>query len=87
MQYLKKIEKIKQQLERAYEYFMGIKDTDELLLQIEEVKILRYTQHIHNDENFLLSNAVNKNYANLPKIELSIFDGKIENWISFSNTF
>ncbi|UYV64467.1 hypothetical protein LAZ67_3000849 [Cordylochernes scorpioides] len=37
MQYLKKIEKIKQQLERAYEYFMGIKDTDELLLQIEEV--------------------------------------------------
>ncbi|UYV74127.1 hypothetical protein LAZ67_11002195 [Cordylochernes scorpioides] len=34
---LKKIEKIKQQLEQAYEYFMGIKDRDELLLQIEEV--------------------------------------------------
>ncbi|UYV72086.1 hypothetical protein LAZ67_9001772 [Cordylochernes scorpioides] len=33
------------------------------------------------------NNAVNKNYANLPKIELPIFDGKIENWISFSNIF
>ncbi|UYV82748.1 hypothetical protein LAZ67_22000720 [Cordylochernes scorpioides] len=31
---------------------------------------------------------VNKNYANfLPKIKLPIFDGKIENWISFSNIF
>ncbi|UYV74955.1 hypothetical protein LAZ67_12001892 [Cordylochernes scorpioides] len=90
---LKKIENIKQQLEQAYEYFMGIKDADELLLQIEEVtdkycrlevKILRFTQHFHNDVNLPLSNnAVNKNYANLPKIELPIFDGKIENWISF----
>ncbi|UYV63791.1 hypothetical protein LAZ67_2005625 [Cordylochernes scorpioides] len=34
---LKKIVKIKQQFEQAYEYFIGIKDTDELLLQIEEV--------------------------------------------------
>ncbi|UYV74956.1 hypothetical protein LAZ67_12001893 [Cordylochernes scorpioides] len=76
---------------------MGIKDADELLLQIEEVtdkycrlevKILRFTQHFHNDVNLPLSNnAVNKNYANLPKIELPIFDGKIENWISFSNIF
>ncbi|UYV79886.1 hypothetical protein LAZ67_18000979 [Cordylochernes scorpioides] len=76
---------------------MGIKDTDELLLQIGEstnkyckleVKILRFTQHFHNDANLPLSNnAVNKNYANLPKIELPIFDGKLENWISFSNIF
>ncbi|UYV75388.1 hypothetical protein LAZ67_13000092 [Cordylochernes scorpioides] len=94
---LKKIVKIKQQLEQAYEYFIGIKDTDELLLQIEEVtdkycklevKILRFTQHIHNNANLPLSNnAVNKNYANLPKLELPFFDGKLENWISFSNVF
>ncbi|UYV82911.1 hypothetical protein LAZ67_22001357 [Cordylochernes scorpioides] len=74
---LKNILKIKQQLEQAYEYFIGIRDTDELLLQIEEVtdkycklevKILRFTQHIHNNANLPLSNnAVNKNYANLPK--------------------
>ncbi|UYV81320.1 hypothetical protein LAZ67_20000761 [Cordylochernes scorpioides] len=94
---LKKILKIKQQLEQAYEYFIGIRDTDELLLEIEEltdkyskleVKILRFTQHFHNDANLPLSNnAVNKNYANLPKLELSFFDGKLENWISFSNVF
>ncbi|UYV79875.1 hypothetical protein LAZ67_18000953 [Cordylochernes scorpioides] len=76
---LKKILKIKQQLEQAYEYFIRIRDTDELLLQIEEVtdkycklevKILRFTQHIHNNANLPLSNnAVNKNYANLPKSE------------------
>ncbi|UYV80708.1 hypothetical protein LAZ67_19001476 [Cordylochernes scorpioides] len=89
---LKKIEKIKQQLEQAYEYFMGIKDTDEPLLQIEEgkleVKIHRFTQPFLNDANFPQSNnAVNKNYANLPEIELPIFDVKIENWISFSNIF
>ncbi|UYV61031.1 hypothetical protein LAZ67_1003189, partial [Cordylochernes scorpioides] len=94
---LKKILKIKQQLEQAYEYFIGIRDTDELLLEIEEVtdkfsklevKILRFTQHIHNDANLPLSNnAVNKNYANLPKLELPFFDGKLENWISFSNVF
>ncbi|UYV72617.1 hypothetical protein LAZ67_10000067 [Cordylochernes scorpioides] len=93
----KKIVKIKQQLEQAYEYFIGIRDTDELLLEIEEltdkyskleVKILRFTQHIHNDANLPLSNnAVNKNYANLPKLELPFFDGKLENWISFSNVF
>ncbi|UYV80834.1 hypothetical protein LAZ67_19001926 [Cordylochernes scorpioides] len=56
---LKKIEKIEQQLEQAYEYFMEIK----LLLKIEEVtdkycklevKILRFTQHFHNDANFPL---------------------------------
>ncbi|UYV71317.1 hypothetical protein LAZ67_8002609 [Cordylochernes scorpioides] len=89
---LKKILKIKQQLEQAYEYFIGIRDTDELLLEIEEltdkyskleVKILRFTQHFHNDANLPLSNnAVNKNYANLPKLELPFFDGKLENWIS-----
>ncbi|UYV72999.1 hypothetical protein LAZ67_10001432 [Cordylochernes scorpioides] len=94
---LKKILKIKQQLEQAYEYFIGIRDTDELLLEIEEltdkyckleVKILRFTQHIHNDANLPLSNnAVNNNYANLPKLELPFFDGKLENWISFSNVF
>ncbi|UYV61690.1 hypothetical protein LAZ67_1005924 [Cordylochernes scorpioides] len=94
---LKKIVKIKQQLEQAYEYFLGIKDTDELLLQIEEVtdkycklevKILRFTQHFHNNANLPLSNnAVNKNYANLLKLELPFFDGKLENWISFSNVF
>ncbi|UYV63113.1 hypothetical protein LAZ67_2003172 [Cordylochernes scorpioides] len=94
---LKKIVKIKQQLEQAYEYFIGIKDTDELLLQIEEVtdkycklevKILRFTQHFHNKANLPSSNnAVNKNYANLPKLELPFFDGKLENWISFSNVF
>ncbi|UYV64515.1 hypothetical protein LAZ67_3001068 [Cordylochernes scorpioides] len=94
---LKKILKIKQQLEQAYEYFIGIRDTDELLLEIEEltdkyskleVKILRFTQHFHNDANLPLSNnAVNKNYANLPKLELPFFDGKLENWISFSNVF
>ncbi|UYV69062.1 hypothetical protein LAZ67_6002216 [Cordylochernes scorpioides] len=94
---IKKIVKIKQQLEQAREYFIGIRDTDELLLQIEEVtdkycklevKILRFTQHIHNDANLPLSNnAVNKNYANLPKLELPFFDGKLENWISFSNVF
>ncbi|UYV69801.1 hypothetical protein LAZ67_7000777 [Cordylochernes scorpioides] len=94
---LKKILKIKQQLEQAYEYFIGIRDTDELLLQIEEVtdkycklevKILRFTQHIHNNANLPLSNnAVNKNYVNLPKLELPCFDGKLENWISFSNVF
>ncbi|UYV65036.1 hypothetical protein LAZ67_3002885 [Cordylochernes scorpioides] len=94
---LKKIVKIKQQLEQAYEYFIGIKDTDELLLQIEEVtdkycklevKILRFTQHFHNNANLPLSNnAVNKNYANLPKLELPFFDGKLEIWISFSNVF
>ncbi|UYV79879.1 hypothetical protein LAZ67_18000960 [Cordylochernes scorpioides] len=76
---------------------MGIKDTIELLLQIEEVtdkycklevKILRFTQHFLNDANLPLSNnAVNKNYADLPKIELPIFDGKLENWIPFSNIF
>ncbi|UYV82904.1 hypothetical protein LAZ67_22001338 [Cordylochernes scorpioides] len=94
---LKKILKIKQQFEQAYEYFIGIRDTDELLLQIEEVtdkycklevKLLRFTQHIHNNANLPLSNnAVNKNYANLPKLELPFFDGKLENWISFSNVF
>ncbi|UYV62714.1 hypothetical protein LAZ67_2001673 [Cordylochernes scorpioides] len=94
---LKKILKIKQQLEQAYEYFIGIRDTDELLLEKEEVtdkycklevKILRFTQHIHNDANLPLSNnAVNNNYANLPKLELPFFDGKLENWISFSNVF
>ncbi|UYV82903.1 hypothetical protein LAZ67_22001336 [Cordylochernes scorpioides] len=94
---LKKILKIKQQLEQAYEYFIGIRDTDELLLQIEEVtdkycklevKLLRFTQHIHNNANLPLSNnAVNKNYANLPKLELPFFYGKLENWISFSNVF
>ncbi|UYV70683.1 hypothetical protein LAZ67_8000259 [Cordylochernes scorpioides] len=94
---LKKIVKIKQQLEQAYEYFIRIKDTDKLLLQIEEVtdkycklevKILRFTQHFHNNANLPLSNnAVNKNYANLPKLELPFFDGKLENWISFSNVF
>ncbi|UYV72219.1 hypothetical protein LAZ67_9002228 [Cordylochernes scorpioides] len=51
-----------------------------------EVKILRFTQHFHNNANLPLSNnAVNKNYANLPKLELPFFDGKLENWISFSN--
>ncbi|UYV64961.1 hypothetical protein LAZ67_3002567 [Cordylochernes scorpioides] len=94
---LKKILKIKQQLEQAYEYFIGIRDTDELLLEKEEVtdkycklevKILRLTQHFHNDANLPLSSkAVNKNYANLPKLELPFFDGKLENWISFSNVF
>ncbi|UYV64956.1 hypothetical protein LAZ67_3002560 [Cordylochernes scorpioides] len=94
---LKKIVKIKQQLEQANEYFIRIKDTDELLLQMEEVtdkycklevKILRFTQHFHNNANLPLSNnAVNNNYANLPKLELPFFDGKLENWISFSNVF
>ncbi|UYV60355.1 hypothetical protein LAZ67_1000934 [Cordylochernes scorpioides] len=74
---LKKILKIKQQLEQAYEYFIGIRDTGELLLQIEEVtdkyckldvNILRFTQHIHNNANLPLSNnAVNRIMLICPK--------------------